>query len=155
MKFSKTIALSKSSKTQILELWNNEFPEKLNYQTLADLDNYLSNLDDQSHILMKDNRQKIKGWYFDFIRDNERWFAIILDSKMSGKGFGTQLLNLGKEKEAVLNGWVIDHDNDKKRNGDTYTSPLNFYLKNGFELLANNRLELDKLSAVKIRWKKE
>ena len=74
---------------------------------------------------------------------------------MSGKGFGTQLLNLGKEKESVLNGWVIDHDKDKKRNGENYISPLNFYLKNGFEVFPDNRLELEKLSAVKIRWKKE
>ena len=138
-----------------MELWNDEFPEKLNYQTLADFESYLSNLEDQFHILMLDNNQNIKGWYFDFIRDAERWFAIILNTEMSGKGYGTQLLNLAKEKEPVLNGWVIDHENDKKRNGETYTSPLNFYLKNGFELLPNNRLELEKLSAVKIRWEKE
>ena len=138
-----------------MELWNDEFPEKLNYQTLADFESYLSNLEDQFHILMLDDNQNIKGWYFDFIRDAERWFAIILNTEMSGKGYGTQLLNLAKEKEPVLNGWVIDHENDKKRNGETYTSPLNFYLKNGFELLPNNRLELEKLSAVKIRWEKE
>ena len=155
MKFIKTTALSKTSKAQILELWNNEFPKKLNYQTLADFENYLSNLDNQSHVLLVNNRQNIKGWYFDFIRDDERWFAIILNAKMSGKGFGTQLLNLAKEKEPVLNGWVIDHSNDKKRNGETYISPLNFYLKNGFELITGSRSELEKLSVVKIRWKKE
>jgi hypothetical protein len=155
VKFIKTTTLSKASKTQIMELWNDEFPEKLNYQTLADFESYLSNLEDQFHILMLDDNQNIKGWYFDFIRDAERWFAIILNTEMSGKGYGTQLLNLAKEKEPVLNGWVIDHENDKKRNGETYTSPLNFYLKNGFELLPNNRLELEKLSAVKIRWEKE
>ena len=155
MKFIKTTILSKSSKTQILELWNKEFPEQLNYQTLADFENYLSQLKDQSHILLVDDQQNIKGWYFDFARDYERWFAIILDVDMSGKGYGTQLLNLGKEKEAVLNGWVIDHANDKKRNGETYISPLNFYLKNGFEVLANHRLELKNLSAVKIRWENE
>jgi len=152
VKFIKTTTLSKSSKTEILELWNNEFPEKLNFQTLADFDDYLADLNDQSHILMVDDHEHIQGWYFDFIRDNERWFAIILNSKMSGKGFGTQLLNLAKEKEPVLNGWVADHNNDKKRNGETYTSPLPFYLKNGFELLAESRLELEKISAVKIRW---
>jgi GNAT superfamily N-acetyltransferase len=127
----------------------------LNYQTLADFDRYLADLNDQSYILMVDGQDHIQGWYVGFARDNERWFAIILDAKMSGKGFGTQLLNLAKEKEPVLNGWVIDHNNDKKRNGETYASPLNFYLKNGFELLAECRLELKKLSAVKIRWKKE
>ena len=138
-----------------MELWNDEFPEKLNYQTLADFESYLSNLEDQFHILILDNNQNIKGWYFDFIRDDERWFAILLDAEISGKGYGTQLLNLAKEKEPVLNGWVIDHPNNKKRNGEAYRSPLNFYLKNGFKLLPENRLELEKLSAVKIRWKEE
>lgn len=154
MNFIKTTILSKTVKTQILELWNDEFPEKLNYQTLADLEYYLSNLDDQSHILMVNDQQNIKGWYVDFIRDDVRWFAIILNANLTGKGFGTQLLNLAKEKEPLLNGWVVDHNNYKKRNGETYASPLNFYLKNGFELLPECRLELKKLSAVKIRWEK-
>ncbi|MEM7087428.1 MAG: N-acetyltransferase [Bacteroidota bacterium] len=154
MKFIKTTILSKTSKVQILELWNNEFPEKLNYPALTDFENYLSNLKDQSHILMLDEHEQIKGWYFDFVRDKERWFAIIMDAEMSGKGFGTQLLNLGKENQTVLNGWVIDHSNEKKRNGETYISPLNFYLKNRFLLLPESRLEFQKLSAVKIQWKK-
>lgn len=155
MKFIKTTIVSKTSKTQILELWNNEFPEQLNYQTLTDFEQYLNNLEDQSHILMVNDKQQIKGWYFDFKRDDERWFAIIMDVDMSGKGLGTHLLNLGKENQPVLNGWVIDHQNDLKRNGEPYVSPLNFYLKNGFIVLANNRLELEKLSALKIRWEKE
>lgn len=154
MKFIKTIELSKTIKTEILYLWNNEYPDKLSYRTLTGFENYLGNLTDQSHILMLNDTQNIKGWYFDFLRDQERWFAIILDSKLHGQGFGTQILNLAKEKEPELNGWVIDHDNDKKPNGETYKSPLNFYLKNGFELLSKNRLELEVISAVQINWKR-
>ncbi|MFT4741942.1 MAG: hypothetical protein ACI9L9_002739, partial [Marivirga sp.] len=52
------------------------------------------------------------------------------------------------------NGWVIDHSNERKSNGRLYISPLNFYLKNGFKKLSRNRLELDKISAVKIKWEK-
>ena len=126
----------------------------MNYQTLSEFEEYLGNLMEQSHILMKSENQNIKGWYFDFIRENEKWFAIILDSKFHGKGFGTKLLNLGKEKESELNGWVIDSQNDKRKNGELYNSPLMFYLKNGFEKLDKERLELEKISAVKIKWKK-
>ena len=96
---------------------------------------------------------KSKVGNFDFVRDNQKWFAIILDSKIQGKGIGTKILNLAKEKENELNGWVIDHDSDKRRNGKSYKSPLNFYLRNGFEKLSKTRLESDKISAVKIRWK--
>ena len=154
MQFIKTSKLSKSQKQEICDLWNNEYPEKLNYRNLADFENYLKNLSIQSHIIMVDKDQNIKGWYFDFIRENEKWFAIILDSKFQGKGLGKKMLNLVKEKESELNGWVIDHSNDKKQNGEIYESPLSFYLKNGFEILVKNRLEHEKISAVKIKWKK-
>lgn len=135
-------------------MWNNEFPEKLKYQDVADFDNYLKNLTKQSHIIMVNEDQKIKGWYFDFIRDNEKWFAIILDTKFQGKGLGNKILDIAKEKESELNGWVIDHRNDVKQNGEFYQSPLSFYLKNGFEQLIENRLENERISAVKIKWKK-
>ena len=154
MQFIKTSKLSKSQKQEICDLWNNEYPEKLNYRNLADFENYLKILSKQSHIIMVDKDQNIKGWYFDFIRENEKWFAIILDSKFQGKGLGIKMLNLAKEKESELTGWVIDHSNDKKQNGEIYESPLSFYLKNGFELLIKNRLEHEKISAVKIKWKK-
>ena len=154
MEFIEKIELSKTDKKEILKLWNNEDPKKLNHQTLLDFENYLENLAEQSHILMKSKNRRIKGWYFDFIREKEKWFAIILDSKLHGKGLGTKILNLAKEKESELNGWVIDHNRDKKKNGEAYISPLNFYLKNGFEQLTENRLEMEKISAVQIKWKK-
>ncbi len=154
MNFLRTKELSKTWKTEILELWNNEYPKKLNYISLMDFENYLENLTDQSHILMLNESKKIEGWYFDFIRERKKWFAIILDSKIHGQGFGTEILNLAKEKESELNGWVIDHNNDKKQNGEFYKSPLDFYLRNGFEKLSDKRLELDQLSAVKIKWNK-
>jgi len=135
-------------------LWNNEYPENLSYKTTLEFDKYLENLTNQSHILLVDIDGKIKGWYFDFIRENEKWFALILDAKLQGKGLGRKMLNLAKEKESELSGWVIDGSNDKKQNGEFYESPLSFYLKNGFELLVKNRLENEKVSAVKIKWEK-
>ena len=135
-------------------MWNNEYPEKLNYRNLTDFEDYLKHLTQQSHIIMVDENQNVKGWYFDFIRENEKWFALILDAKLQGKGLGRKMLNLAKEKESELSGWVIDGSNDKKQNGEFYESPLSFYLKNGFELLVKNRLENEKISAVKIKWEK-
>jgi len=135
-------------------MWNNEYPEKLNYRNLTDFEDYLKHLTQQSHIIMVDENQNVKGWYFDFIRENEKWFALILDAKLQGKGLGRKMLNLAKEKESELSGWVIDRSNDKKQNGEFYESPLSFYLKNGFELLVKNRLENEKVSAVKIKWEK-
>lgn len=154
MEFIRRSILSDSEKLEIFELWNNEYPKKLSYKSIREFDEYLKNLTQQSHILLIDSNGKIKGWYFDFIRDNEKWFAIILDSNIHGKRLGTRILELAKQKENELNGWVIDHNREQKKNGESYNSPLNFYLKNGFKIMINNRLELDKISAVKIKWKK-
>ena len=126
MEFIEKIELSKNDKKEILNLWNSEYPEKLNYQTLSEFEKYLEDLTEQSHILMISQNQSIKGWYFDFIRDQEKWFALILDSKFQGKGFGSKILKLAKEKESELNGWVIDHNRDKKKNGEAYISPFKF-----------------------------
>lgn len=154
MKFIKLKELSKTNKEEVLNLWNNEYPAKLSYKTLQDFEIYLEKLTEQSHILMINKNEEIKGWYFDFIRENEKWFAIILDSKLHGKGLGTRILNIAKENEIDLSGWVIDHNSDIKKNGEIYRSPMEFYLKNGFKRLKTVRLELEKISAVKIKWRK-
>lgn len=57
-----------------------------------------------------------------------------------------------KTIESILNGWVIDHDEDKKLDGKRYKSPLKFYGKHNFRTLIANRFENGKLSAVKITW---
>ena len=154
MDLIKRSSLSTSEKLEIFKLWNTEYPEKLSYQSLSEFEQYLESLTEQSHILLIDSNEKIKGWYFDFMRENEKWFVIILDSKMHGNGFGTEILELARQNENELNGWVIDQSNERKRDGKLYVSPLNFYLKNGFKKLSGNRLELDKISAVKIKWGK-
>lgn len=153
MNFIQLTSLTENQKIEVLNLWNSEYPVKLNYKNHDEFDKYLVSLTTQSHVLLMDTDQKIKGWYVDFNRDNKKWFAIIIDSTLHGKGYGTKLLNLAKDKEIELNGWVIDHNNDKKNNEQYYRSPLDFYLKNGFSK-TENRLELKKISAVNINWSK-
>ena len=58
-----------------------------------------------------------------------------------------------KENKDELNGWVIVEENCKKKNLEFYKSPINFYLKNDFEKLPNERKILKDLSAVKIKWR--
>lgn len=152
MKLLRISTLSENDKNQILKLWNNEYPERLSYSSIHDFENYLNGLLSQSHILLVDKEGGIKGWYFSFIRDNEKWFGLIVGSSVQGKGWGTKMLNLAQTKENQLNGWVIDQDNEIKRNGTVYKSPLRFYLANDFKVVEGERLETEKISAVKIRW---
>ena len=103
---------------------------------------------------MNNEENLILGWAFKFERENQKWFAIILSEIIKQKGLGRKMLNELKKEEQVLNGWVIDHNKDKKKNGEQYVSPLKFYEKCDFEILVDQRLELDKISAVKIKWTK-
>ena len=154
MKITTTHQISQVQTEQILQLWNNEYPEKLTYKNMAGFESYLEKLNEVKHFLLANNDEKIQGWAVTFKRENETWFAIILSENLHGKGWGTKVLNELKQNKKALNGWVIDHSDDKKRNGSFYKSPLEFYLKNGFEVLSDTRLELEIMSAVKIRWKK-
>lgn len=154
MKIKTTHQLNLVQKEQVLQLWNNEYPEKLTYKNMSGFESYLEKLNEVKHFLLANDDEKIQGWAITFKRENKTWFAIILSENLHGKGWGTKVLNELKQNKKALNGWVIDHSNDKKRNGSFYKSPLDFYLKNGFEVLSDTRLELEIMSAVKIKWKK-
>ncbi|MET3540556.1 GNAT superfamily N-acetyltransferase [Pontibacter aydingkolensis] len=139
---------------EIYKLWNNEYPADLCYTNPLAFENYLKGLGNQHHFLLVDGEDTVKGWFVDFMREGEKWFTMILGSGTQGKGYGSELLNRAKLLSPEINGWVIDHNNDKKRNGEIYSSPIAFYKKQGFEIVADTRLELDIISAAKIRWRK-
>ena len=144
--------LSLEQKEVLCQLWNNEYPEKLSYKKTEEFDMYLNSLSNTKHYLLIVEANEIKGWAFTFLRDDEVWFAIIVDDQMQGKGKGSLLLDELKKGKNNLNGWVVDHENDSKQNGEAYTSPLLFYIKNGFTICNGTRIENEKISAVKINW---
>ena len=144
--------LSLEQKEALCQLWNNEYPEKLSYKKTEEFDIYLNSLSDTKHYLLIVDTNEIKGWAFTFLREDEMWFAIIVDGQMQGKGKGSLLLEVLKNGKNNLNGWVVDHENDSKQNGEAYISPLLFYIKNGFTICNGTRIENEKISAVKINW---
>ncbi len=153
MEFVEKQILSSREKEEIFSLWNSEYPQNLSYERQQDFENYLDNLEDQFHVLILDEGI-IKGWYFDFIRDNSRWFGTILHRHLQGKRLGTALLNLAKNKRTELNGWIIADETYKKSDGTPYLSPADFYRKNHFKILQNERLTTEKFSAIKILWRR-
>jgi len=155
LKFLEINTLSQIEKEQIIGLWNREYPRNLRYEKPEQFEAYLNGLKDQNHILIVDDNENIIGWYFDFIREEERWFAAIIASEFQGKGFGTKLLNLARKRRNLLNGWVILSADYVKYNGAPYLSPLEFYKKIGFEIYNDVKLETDKISAIKIKWSSE
>jgi hypothetical protein len=146
--------LTLEQKQSLFELWNLEYPERICYNEIGEFENYLKGLSNQKHYLLINKEDTILGWAFTFDRDEDNWFAIILNSKIHRKGYGRFLLEELKKNNLVLNGWVTDHQQDLKRNKEPYFSPIEFYTKNEFLVHPNIRIENDKISAVKIRWEK-
>ena len=154
MKIIQKEVLSFEDKKSLMQLWNTEYPVNLNYGEIHDFDLYLNGLSDLKHYLLIDDETKIKGWAFAFLRDNEDWFAILIDNQIQGSGNGSLLITELKNNHHHLNGWVIDHDKEIKLNKEPYKSPVLFYLKNGFTVCTETRIENEKISAVKINWKR-
>lgn len=147
--------LAIAEKEIIFRLWNKEYPEKLCFKTIPDLENYLVTLANAEYYFLKNTAGEIEGWAITFMRENEKWFTLTVSIEAQGRGKGTSLLDKLKENSENLNGWVIDHNNDVKQNGEPYKSPLVFYQKNNFLICTEIRLEIPVLSAVKITWCRE
>ena len=144
--------LTISQKQDVFELWNKEYPKNLQYKQISEFDDYLDKHKDQKHILLIDENDKVKGWYSDFIRNNERWFLTILSSEIQGRKFGTQIIQVAKEENKELNGWVIKADNYIKADGQPYQAPIEFYRKNGFQILDQIQLHTNQISTIKVQW---
>ena len=152
MHIIESASLGDAQKRDVMLLWNQEYPAQLSYTSMEGFDNYLDGLSDKLHYLGIDNEGRIIGWALSFIRDGERWFAIIIQRDAQAKGNGTALLRALKARGERLAGWVTDHERYMKADGTAYSSPLKFYLRNGFTLRPDVRLEIEKLSAVRIEW---
>lgn len=151
IKINPTKRLSEREKEGVFKLWNQEYPANIRHTCMEDFDLYLSSLTDTSHLLLTEDGI-VLGWAFKFQRDQDPWFAIILDHKIHGRGLGSALLEELKMEEEVLNGWVVDHNDYLKTNGKPYQSPLGFYLKNDFSVLSDSRSDTPLISTVQIRW---
>lgn len=155
MKIETTKYLDFHQKSHIFDLWNNEYPQQLSYESIENLEIYLNGISNPTHYFLSNQLDETVGWASTFSREGEIWFAIIINSEFHGKGYGKMLLDEMKIVENKLNGWVIDRDNEVKSNGELYRSPLDFYKKNDFKILSDIRLELELFSAVKIVWEKD
>lgn len=142
--------LSSAQKRRVVELWNAEYPASLQFQTIADFDEYLARVDEKTHFLSVDPGGKIAAWLMSFARENAKWFAIIVDRDAQGLGLGKRLINEVCSCENEIYGWVIATDEYRRSDGETYRSPLNFYEKLGFSVVPGETLMTQGISGVKI-----
>jgi GNAT superfamily N-acetyltransferase len=152
MEIIKSEILTPEQKEDIVNLWNREYPKDLSLAGVPAFDEYLDKLSDK-HYLLVNEQNRILGWLVYFIRDGERCFAMLLDPKVQGRGVGSALLNHAKEYNSDLIGWVIDTDKHVKNDGSYYKSPVNFYVKAGFEILRDIVTKKNGIDGIRVRWK--
>ena len=150
MQINSTKLLSPEQEAQISKIWDEEYPVNLTGRFKI----LFREVKNATHYFIENNENTIIAWVANFERENENWFSIIVSTNYKGKKLGNLLIEKLKSKNLILNGWVIDHENNSKQNGEAYITPLPFYIKLGFEVLANIRIETEIISAVKIRWNK-
>lgn len=148
MEIIKTKILSEKQSSQINQLWNDEYPIKLKDRFAILLDG----ADWHNHYIIEDAEQNVIAWAVDFEKEKQIRFSIIVDTKHKGKGIGELLITQLKAENEEFCGWVIDHNNDLKANGEPYQTPMLFYLKHGFEVLNDIRIDNEMIKAVLIKW---
>lgn len=141
--------LSPSEHEQINCLWNIEYP--LNLKDRYSL--LLEGASDYNHYVIYDTDGIVSAWAVDFEKEGEIRISIIVDSKCSNKGMGSALIQELKKNNPVFYAWVIDHNRHLKSDNSAYLSPMNFYLKHGFTILHEQRIDTEIISAVKIMWR--
>lgn len=151
LRFMEKEQLEPTEKLSIIDLWNMEYPSTLVHENLNSFDQYLMGLSDHHHVLVYSGNL-LAGWFIGFTRESERWFGMIVSSSFQGLGLGSKLLKMAQQRYNELNGWVIDKEGSVTQGGSPYKIPLPFYLKNGFALKPEKRLEHNSISAVMIQW---
>lgn len=149
MEIITTTLLSNRQFCQINQLWNEEYPVKLKDRFPILLDEVVN----YNHYIIQDENSNIIAWAVDFEKQEQIRFSLIVASQHQANGIGGLLLNKLKLQHKELYGWVIDHNDDLKANGEKYKSPMPFYQKNGFEILHDKRIDNEMIKAVLIKWK--
>lgn len=140
-------SLTENQTKQIDYLWNEVYPVKLKNRFGL----LLKDLKEFNHHVLLNETDEVIGWAVAFLRDGEMWFSVLVSAENQNKGYGNMLIDSLKQNFKNLYGWVIDHNNDLKQDGSTYSSPIQFYLKNSFVVM-DDRIETDIISAVKIKY---
>lgn len=144
--------LSEKEKSGICSLWNNEYPLCIRQKDVVQFENYLGSLGNPLHTLFMDKDENILGWFCVFRREDKYWFALILDSKLHGKGIGRSILLDAKSNYSQLFGWAVLTEGLEKQDGSIYRPSIGFYKRLGLTIYSDEVFETELMSTVKIGW---
>lgn len=137
MIINKTKILTDKQREQINALRDDKYPSKLKDRFPIHLDG----ADWYNQYIIEDLNNNTIAWTVDFEKKSQIRFSIIVASIHKGKGLGRMLIEKLRTENEEFYGWVIDHNNDFKLNGEYYKTPMPFYLKHGFEILNDKRID--------------
>lgn len=149
-----TSVLNFKQQEELFHCWNSVYPTNVKFDDFGMMQSYFDGLQHLQFFLLIDGSIPATAFSFRFMREGELWLAILMPPSMQGKGYGSILLEELTENVDTISAWVVDHDLVVKTDGTPYRSPVQFYVKNGFELQEGVRLEIDTISAVKLIWKR-
>ncbi len=146
-------------------IWNEEYPTIIDRYHLPKLTGKKPLLSEHSKhwkIILARKKNHPKENIIGFIqlqlsRENDRicFFIMAIDRSHQRMGIGTKLLEKAKELVDELHGWVIVEDIYFKEDGSPYHSPLQFYLRNGFELGKKRYVKEKNLLLKEVIWRKQ
>lgn len=154
MRHFEVLTLSDKQIEDTFHLWNREYPKLLGHKDKLSFKVFLSQLDDVEHQLVEDENNDVVAWLFQFRREKENWFGLIIDRDYQKSGIGSELIRSAKLKNNKLNGWVVEESIYEKEDGTIYNSPLEFYLKNEYKPIGHDIFESNNIKVIKIRWSK-
>jgi len=146
-------ALTLSQQQQIFRIWNKVYPAHLVQPDMQTWEAYLLQLKHATHYVWE-NDTEVRGWMVTFDRRKMRWFILIVSEDAQRTGIGRGLIQFAQQRETELWGLVVDHNRYLRTDGKIYPSPLSFYQKLGFLYDPDDRYENERISAIKIWWKK-
>ncbi|MGB0933224.1 MAG: GNAT family N-acetyltransferase [Lishizhenia sp.] len=146
--------LSRTEIEDLRNLWNLVYPSGIAHISLEQTVEFINTKENRTHYVIK-NAYKMIAWSFTFLRNEQCWISILVDSKHQKKGLGKALIQEMKADNDELCGWMVDKPGYKTLEGKPYKVPLDFYLRLGFVVQENCRFDSDLLNSVKIEWKKK
>jgi GNAT superfamily N-acetyltransferase len=153
MKITKSNHINASQLFFAYQIWNAEYPGEIRYQNLQEFANYFSALENIQYYIACNEDDIFCGLAFVFIREKERWFAVMIDTNYQNIGIGKQLLLAMQQHEKLLNAWVVFENKYLKQNGKPYLPPIEFYRKYKFIVKKNSTKIIGNLQVVKMVWK--
>ncbi len=138
---------------QYIKINLSEYPKFTREIKFLKFKNFL-NQNEERKIIIATSDEKLIGWLMVSFADKLGiyHFNMLVHRDFQRTGIGSKLLLNAKEHFNELYGVVVPVNRYKRRDGTQYRSPLEFYLRNGFQLTGKKFIGYKDVTMVEIKW---